>query len=310
MSIIELSAGLALLASICSGLQALAVEYGLSNGEFDEDRSPALTAAVVSVAVGVTVFWALLFFRDVSLRDATVVKLLPFALAGLANPAAFRLLYFQSIDRIGARISAAVVSANPAVAALLAVPVLGESLTLGSGIGLLCIVGGGGLLHVTGATGAETTDIIADELSALNGRDLLAPLAAMGLLAGSFVLVKTGLENYSKPLVATAVGQTAALVAFGMLFVASGTSRHRVRIRDSTALLAFTLAGAFVAANWLAWFTALQLGSVVTVAPLSNLYPLVVVILSYAIARQLPRSPRVIVAIGSIVAGATLMQVT
>ncbi|MGB9955143.1 EamA family transporter (plasmid) [Haloferax prahovense] len=310
MSIIELSAGLALLASVCSGLQALAVEYGLSNGEFDEDRSPALTAAVVSVAVGVAVFWALLVFRDAPLRDATVVKLLPFALAGLANPAAFRLLYFQSIDRIGARISAAVVSANPAVAALLAVPVLGESLTLGSGIGLLCIVGGGGLLHVTGATAAETTDIIVDELSALNGRDLLAPLAAMGLLAGSFVLVKIGLENYSKPLVATAVGQTAALVAFGVLFAASGPSRHRVRIRDSTALLAFALAGAFVAANWLAWFTALQFGSVVTVAPLSNLYPLIVVIFSYAIARQLPRSPRVIVAIGCIVAGATLMQVT
>jgi uncharacterized membrane protein len=79
-------------------------------------------------------------------------------------------------------------------------------------------------------------------------------------------------------------------------------------IRDRTALVAFTLAGVFVAGNWLAWFSALQLGTVVNVVPLSNTYPLFIVAISYLLARQVPRSPRVIGGIVFIVVGAIVMQ--
>jgi drug/metabolite transporter (DMT)-like permease len=308
MRVLELSAGLALLASLFSALQAVAVEHGLSTGEFAPDRSPALTAAVISIVVSVVVFWTLLVARGFPVTGATLAQLVPFAVAGLANPAAFRLLYFSSIDRIGARLSAAVVSANPAVAAVLAVPVLGERFTLLPAAGLLCIVAGAVVLQAARAGEDDSDDLLVEELAVLDARDLAVPLAAMCLLAGSFVLVKVGLEGYGNTLVGTAVGQTAALVGFVVLFGASGSARRRASVRDPTAILAFTLAGVFVAANWLAWFSALRLGTVVTVVPLANVYPLFIVALSYALVRRVPKSPRVIAGIGTIVVGATLMQ--
>lgn len=309
MLFVELSAGLALLAAMLSGLQAVAVEYGLTEGSYTEQESPALAAAVISVVVSVAVFWTLVTVRDVSFEGATVAELAPFAVAGLANPAAFRLLYFRSIDRIGARVSAAVVCANPALAAVLAVPLFGEQFTLLSGLGLLCIVGGAVVLQVTqaGDDSAEG-DLLLDELSAVDAEDVAVPLIAMVMLGVSFVLVEYGLSNYGNSLVGTAVGQTAALIAFAALFGVSDNSWERVGIGDQTGLAAFTPAGAFVAGNWLAWFSALRLGTVVTVAPLANTYPLFVVAVSYLLVRQVPRSPRVISGIVAIVAGASLMQ--
>ncbi|PCR88824.1 EamA family transporter [Natrinema ejinorense] len=308
MIALELSAGLALLAAICSAFQAIAVEYGLDSSDVTGQRSPALVAAVVSIVVSVVVFWTLLAVRGVSIDGIAVGDVAPFAVAGLANPAVFRLLYFRSIDRIGARLSAAVVSANPAVAALLALPLFGEPFTLLTGIGLACIVAGGIVLQILGNSATAETDLLVDELADVQPRDIVVPGIAMAMLGISFVLVKIGLNRHSDPLLGTAIGQTAALVAFVVLFGVSSETRLKLRIRSRTALLAFTLAGVFVAGNWLAWFSALQLGTVVTVVPLSNTYPLFIVAISYLLARQVPRSPRVISGIVFIVIGATLMQ--
>lgn len=308
MVLVELSAGLAVLAAVFSALQAVTVEYGMTSGDVVDYRSSALAAAVISIVVSVAVFWVLLLVRGVSLDGVTLRAVLPFAIAGLSNPAAFRLLYFRSIDHIGARISAAVVSANPAIAAMLALPIFGTPFTALTGIGLVCIISGAVVLQMTSSSAGETEDLLTEELATMELRDLLLPCTAMLTLAVSFVLVKIGLNRLSNPLIGTAIGQTAALVAFLVLFGVSGNSRRQVLVRDRTALVAFTLAGVFVAGNWLAWFSALQIGTVVTVAPLANTYPLFVVAISYLAARQMPRSPRVIGGITAIVVGATLMQ--
>lgn len=308
MVTLELSAGLALLAAVFSALQAIAVEYGLDSGDFAKQRSPALVAAVVSIVVSVGIFWLLLAARGTSVDAVGLWEIAPFAVAGLANPAAFRLLYFRSIDRIGARISAAVVSANPAVAAILALPLFGEPFTILTGVGLVCIIAGAVVLQSTGNSATEGTDLLLEELAGVGLRDIVVPGVAMLMLGVSFVLVKIGLNRISDPLLGTAIGQTAALVAFVVLFGVSSGSRRKMYIRNQTALVAFTLAGVFVAGNWLAWFSALQLGTVVNVVPLSNTYPLFIVAISYLLARQVPRSPRVIGGIVFIVVGAIVMQ--
>jgi drug/metabolite transporter (DMT)-like permease len=309
MVLLELSAALAILAAVCSALQALAVEYGLDNGDVSTARSPALLAAFISIVVSVVVFWALLAVRGLPIERMSVGDIAPFAVAGLANPAAFRLLYFRSIDRIGARLSAAVVSANPAIAAVLALPLFREPFTVLTGVGLACIVVGAIVLQMTGNNVEEDGDLLLEELAGTEPRDIVVPGVAMLMLGASFVLVKVGLNRLSDPLMGTAIGQTTALVAFGVLFGVSGDSRRNIRIRDRTALVAFTLAGVFVAGNWLAWFSALQVGTVVNVVPLSNTYPLFIVAFSYLAARQVPKSPRVIGGIVAIVVGAMLMQV-
>lgn len=306
--LLELSAALALLASVFSGLQAVSVEYGLENGSYADRTSPALAATVITIVVSVVIFWGMLAVRGVSFDGVTARRLAPFVVAGLGNPAAFRLLYFRGIDRVGARVAAAVVGANPAVAALLAVPVLGESFTVASAIGLSCIVAGGIVLQVSRTGSAGSDDLLVREFTRVEWRDLLLPIAAMGLLGASFVLVASGLNGIDDPLLGTAVGQTAALVAFVVLFGASRELRAKIRVRDRLPLAAFTLAGVFVAGNWLAWFTALRGGSVITVVPLSNVYPLVIVAISYLAVRRVPRSPWLLGGIAAIVAGASLMQ--
>lgn len=187
--LVELSAALALLASVFSGLQAVSVEYGLENGRYTERTSPALAATVITIVVSVVIFWGLLAVRGVSFDGVTSRRLAPFVVAGLGNPAAFRLLYFRGIDRVGARVAAAVVGANPAVAALLAVPVLGESFTAASAIGLSCIVVGGIVLQVSRTGSADSDDLLVREFTQAGWRDLVLPAAAMGLLGASFVLV-------------------------------------------------------------------------------------------------------------------------
>jgi hypothetical protein len=66
---------------------------------------------------------------------------------------------------------------------------------------------------------------------------------------------------------------------------------------------------AFLAAVCIGLSTiALGIGSVVVVVPLVNTYPLVIAAVSYGLARRLPRSPRVVAVIVSIVVVASLMQ--
>jgi uncharacterized membrane protein len=172
----------------------------------------------------------------------------------------------------------------------------------------VCIVAGAVVLQITGNSATDGTDLLLEELARTELRDIVVPGIAMFMLGVSFVLVKIGLNRISDPLLGTAIGQTAALAAFVVLFGVSSDSRRKMYIRNRTALVAFTLAGVFVAGNWLAWFSALQLGTVVTVVPLSNTYPLFIVAISYLVARQIPKSPRGISGIVFIVVGATLMQ--
>ena len=299
---------LALFAAVCVAVQTLLVESGLNRVA----GSAAFTAALVSVVVSVGVFWTALLARGVP-AGVTPAGLLPFVVAGLLNPAAFRLLYFEGIDRVGARIAATIQSTYPAVATLLAVTALGETLTLYTGAGILLIVGGGGLLQFVRNTasadeGTRAPDLIARELAAVDVRDLGYPVAAAVILGVSYVIVDFGLGRLPAPAVATTTGQTTALIAFLGLLVVSPGWRRELGTVSRPAYLAFAAAGVAVAAFWLAQFFALEVGSVVTVIPLVSSAPLFVVAISYARRRELPRSPRVVAAVVAVVAGVILIQ--
>lgn len=212
------------------------------------DRSPALTAAFLSIVV----FWALLAVRGLPTERIPVRATLPFVVAGLLNPTAFRFLYFRSIDHIGARISAAIVSVNPAVATVLTLSLFGGSFTLLTAAGLVSIIAGAAILQIMGSSTDAENDLLVEELASIELRDVSVSAAAMVLLGVSFVLVNYGLDGYSDLLLGTAVRQTSALVAFVVLFGVSKDSRKRAYVRDRTALAAFVIAGLFVAGNWLA----------------------------------------------------------
>ncbi|MFB6104855.1 MAG: EamA family transporter [Halobacteriaceae archaeon] len=296
--------GLSVIAAVCLAVQVLTVEAGLARVR----GSAAVTAAVVSVVVSTAIFWVLLLGRGVP-SGVTPGELVPFVVAGVLNPAVFRVLYFEGIDRVGARIAATIQATYPAVATVVAVATLGETVTVWTAIGIAAIVGGGALLQFTRSTEASVSaDLIARELATVDTRDLAYPVVAAVVLGVSYVVVEYGLNGLPAPLVATATAQTTALVVFlGGVVTVPGWRRELSTVSRS-AYAFFVVAGVAVAAFWVAQFVALNTGSVVTVVPVVSSAPLFVVGVSYAIAGERPRSAQVVAAVIAIVAGVVLLQ--
>jgi drug/metabolite transporter (DMT)-like permease len=300
---IELAAALALFAALCFGLQAIVVEIGMRRGT-------AFAAAFVSIVVSSVLFWVLAAIRGIPVAALRSPAVLPLVIAGVGYPALFRLLYFEGIERVGPSLASAIIAANPAVAALIAVVALGERTTPLLLAGLALIVVGAAALQFSQRSSDDraATDLLMDRLQNAGARDLLYPAGAMLLYGSGSVLIKYGIDRFPSTVTATAVTQTSALVVFLGLLAASSDARSAVRIGDTATLGAFAVSGVFVALAWLGQFFALRAGTVVTVIPLINVYPLIVVVITYALARQIPRSPRILAGVLSIAAGATLLQ--
>lgn len=283
------------------------VEYGMS--WTDTGSSPALAAAFYSTLVVTAGFWALALARGIPPGTLALGSLWPFLVAGVAYPALFRFLYYEGIDRVGASVTAAIMGAYPVVSVLLAVATLGEDLGLVAGGGIALVVGGVVLLQLArGAEEGDVEDVVTEKLAGADPRDLLYPAAATVSTGAAFVLIDYGLARFPDPIVATAVTQTPALVVFTGWAALAGAASGQLRV-GRTVLGAFVLAGGFNFLGWLSNFFALQSGSVITVVPLINTMPLLILAITYGIEREVPRSGRVLVAVGAIVAGASLVQI-
>jgi len=300
---------LSLLTAACFGLQALVVGRGLDRSSGLE--APAFAAALVSVVVSLVGFWTLAALRGAAL-PADPTRLLPFVAAGVLYPAAFRLLYYAGIDRVGPSVSSAVVTANPVVAVVLAAVAFGAPLPAPDAVGLLAVVGGGALLQAVGRSAGEgAADPVVGTLADAGVRDFAYPVGAAVAVGVGYVLVDWGLAGFPGPVVATAVTQTTALAVVAGVAAVSPARRRTARAvwTHPRALGPFAAAGALVAVAWLAQFTALRLGDVVVVLPLVYTYPLLVVGATYVAARERPRSPRLVAAVAAIVGGVALTQV-
>lgn len=298
---------LALGAAAGFAIYTVILEYGMAWA--DIKQSVSMAAAFYSTLTVTIGFWALALIRGIPAGTLTVGKLWPFLVAGVAYPALFRFLYFEGVDRVGASITGALMGAYPAISVVLAVILLQENLSAVSGFGIVLIIGGVVLLQFTRGSeqGADIEDVVTEKLVTAEFRDLVYPITAMLFTGGAFVLIDYGLAQFPDPIVATAVTQTPALILFTGWAMFTG-SRGGYRV-GRAALGAFILGGGFNFLAWLANFFALQLGDVITVVPLLNTMPLLIMALTYGIQREVPRSGRVLTAVIVIVAGASLVQI-
>lgn len=315
-----MSTTLAALTALCFGVQFLLVTRALPGLASDADDRPVITAAALTLAGGAPLLWVLVASRNPPLPDPallhphTLLLLLPFAIAGVADPAATRVLSYEGIERVGPTISAAILAASPAVAAVAAILVLDEVVTLGTGIGTLLVVVGVATLQIEhrGPVSADA-DFLRRRLQHAAPTDLLYPAAGAVLIGVAFVVVELGFRGYPNALVATATAQTAALAVLLPAALRRWFRRRRQgsprAIGHPRAIALTLLAGVVLATGWFAMFLALQGGTVVTVLPIVSTYPLVVALGSVAFERELPRSPLLIAAVVAIVAGAALVQV-
>lgn len=315
-----MSATLAVLAACCFGVQFLLVSHGLPGLARTSGDRPVLTAATLTLASGVPVLWALVTVRQPPLPEpgllhpAALAALIPFAVAGVADPALARILSYEGIERVGPTISAALLATSPAIAAIVAVLVLGEVVTPGTAAGILLVVVGVAALQVVqqSPTDGADPDFLRRRLDAARPIDLGYPIAGALLIGIAFVVVKLGFQAYENALVATATAQTAALLVLLPAALRRWTGHPPGRtsvIGTNRAIVIMLAAGVVLAVGWYAMFLALQVGTVVTVLPLVSTYPLVVAAGSALLEGELPRSPLLVAAVIAIVAGAALVQI-
>ncbi len=242
----------------------------------------ALQASLVVVLVDLSIFiTALLVLRGAGLfagLDPAIAGL--FLFAGATGTALGRLAIFVGIDRVGASVNTAVVSGRPLFATAFAFGLLGESVSLDTGIGIVVLVVGLVVLSVSKG----------GDLGGWRPRDLLYPIGSGTLFAFGNVLRRFGLgTGGADVLQAVALNELGALLVFLPYAAVRGTAGFRSADRRSYAY--FATSGGLTAIALLSMFGALAMpaGRVAIVESLASTAPLFTTVFAYFLLRDLER---------------------
>lgn len=264
----------ALLSAVLIGVNTIVIKRTLK-------KANALTVAAVLTFLCMGFFWILSAFTlrfDAELWNPKAIAF--FAVAGVFAPALVRWLFFSSIARVGTAISSSILATIPAFAALFAIFLLGERLSLPMALGLVMIVGGI-IVFEREANNKQS-------LHTLRRTDLLLPILAAIVGAIAINFRKLGLGEIDSPILAAVVGFTAATIFYLVLMTISPASRREFSF-DVSDLPSFIAGALSLSLGWLCILYALSFGPVVLVAPLSSLHPLVVLFLSRYLLRDVER---------------------
>jgi drug/metabolite transporter, DME family len=276
---------LTLVSSLCAAGATVLIRQGLRGGD-------TYTGFWINLVVGTIGLWcAVGLMAPVGPVSARAVAF--FVLAGLIGTVAGRLLRFVSIERVGASVSAAVMSLHPFIATGLAILLLGERVTAPIVAGTGVIVLGTILLSASGRhVGFEAGQLTLPFLSA----------TCFGIVA---VLRKVALGQMG-PVLGFAINVTTALAAFTVFLLASG-NRQAMTSRGRS-LGYFIAAGVAENAAVFLGLVALNLGTVSVVAPLSSTAPIFVLVMSFFFLRGVEKlSGRVVLGTLLIVLGVYLI---
>jgi len=216
-----------------------------------------------------------------------------FILAGVVGTALGRLSTFAGVDRVGASVNSAGVSARPLFATLLAVGFLGEPAALTTAVGVIVLVVG--LAALALAKGGD--------ISGWEPYELLFPVGAAGCFAIGNVLRRYGLTSSGvSSLEAVALNELAALTVLAGYAVARGRLGD-LRAAPRETWTYFAGSGAVTAVALLSLFAAFRhpQGTVAIVDPLAATAPLFTTAFAYFLLGDLERVTR------GVVAGAALI---
>ncbi|MFU8870247.1 EamA family transporter, partial [Natronococcus sp.] len=234
-------------------VQYVFVRLGTQNGRISDLMYISLLCNVV-----ITVPPALVWF-DVSMSLEAVAF---FAAAGLAGSLFGRICIFTSVNLIGANRTSPVVSGNALFATILAVVVLGETLTALHFVGVVMIVVG---IVIVSYETAENT-------SKDYSRRRFAVLMAIPLLAALFIsfepiFISLGLENGGSVVPGIAIMVTAAWIGYTLYLVFDDDLPSRSLVREPYAKW-YVGAGVATTIGFVAYFAAIELAPVAVVVPL------------------------------------------
>lgn len=287
---------LSVLVALTVSVQVLLLRVGSEHGGIRQ-------AVLLSLIVNVLTFLpaaAILHYPNYGLTPTSVLS---FAAAGFVGTFLGRVLYYDSIDRIGAGRTEPLKSSMPLFATLIAVLVLGEALSLAHAVGIVCtVVGIAAISWETTSSGAERGEDVS--LSAL-GLPLLGAMA----FATEPNFVRIGFSEGTPVL----VGLTLKTFAAGIGFV--GYLRYRGTLRLDSLVGEphtkwYVAAAVMNTLSVLGYYAALNVSRVVIVTPITQTSPLLVAILAYAFLSHLEHITwRLVVAACLVVVGAAVITV-
>lgn len=286
-----LGAGLAFLAAAGIAGQVVFVRVGTEHGTAND-----ALVVVLLTNIGVLVPLALVTgYPDFGLTRRAI---LAFIGAGFVGTMLGRAFYYTAIKRIGASRAEPIKASVPLYAALVAVFVLGETLTPVGLFGIVLIVAGVAVISWESTSNPSATAADAGPV------DLLFPLIAAFFFGIEPIFAKIGFAEGTPVLVGLAIKTLAATVGFAAYLRYRDVlpSVGSLRTGNTRWYLAAGISNTFFL---LAYYSALEIAPVVLVAPIMQLSPLLVVALSAVFLKRLEKvTPRLVAASLIVVAGA------
>ncbi len=290
-----LGIGFAIVSTVMLGANKLAVRKSL----FRMDES---FASFIAIALAIPIFGAPILTYGWGSQPLGWQVVIIFAAAGILNYSVGRYFIWKSIARIGANRANVVASTQVVYAVAIAILVLGQSVNLSEGAGILLVMTGISIIAL-GELGASSMDWGVRRSGILWG-------ATGALLWGiSQVLMQVGIEWYSNATTATFLVSVASL--FGIAPVLYFAKRYQkedpFRIERSS-LIMVVIAGLLANFGLYFRFVALQNTTLTVVATVNATNPLFTLVLSYFLIREVEYiNARTVLAILISVAGVFLM---
>lgn len=291
-----LAGGLALLAALQFAAGSLLVKRGLAHGD-------SISGAAVSIASSFVVF-ALVAPFAVSGSDWLSPAVWIFAAVGLMRPVISTMLGNEGTRRLGPTVSSTVESTSPLFAVAGGVLVLAEHLTLSTLLGTLGVVAG--VLVLSQRDGKRRSW----PLWALG-----FPLGASMIRSAAHVAVKMGLLLLPNVVLSGLVAYGVSLgVALGILGLRRSHERRGGRApgaprwRSAAGIGWFALNGLANAGAIFALNSALRIGDVVLVSPVTASVPVFTLLGSWLFLRQEPLTGRMV--LGALVVVPSVVLIT
>jgi drug/metabolite transporter (DMT)-like permease len=287
---------LSVLVALVVSAQVLLVRVGSEHGGVRQ-------AVLLSMGVNILAFLpaaAILHFPDYGL---TPTSLLSFSAAGFMGTFLGRMLYYDSIDRIGAGRTEPLKASMPLFASLIAVLILSETLTMAHTGGIVLIVGG------IAAISWETTNSSAERGEDVSLTALGLPLLAAISFATEPNFVRIGFGEGTPILVGLTLKTLAATIGFVAYLRYKGTLRFD-RLLGEAYTKWYLAAAVANTLSVLGYYAALKVSRVVVVTPITQTSPLLVAILAYVFLSHLEHiSWRLVSASLLVVVGAGIVTI-
>ncbi len=256
--------------------------------------SNSATVTAVSLMVQSVTFCAAVGLHGVPEIHWSAVGLI--VVAGSFQPFVRQMTYL-GMQKIGAARSGSLRATHPFWAGLIAVGLLGETLTLRVFLGNVTVIAGIAAISWQGAK-------VRMEAS---GRYVLLPMTAAFLAGVAFPLRRAALTLSSEPLFFAAVIGLVGLALVGIAQTIPGLTQRYVW--DRRALWAFAAAGLFEAVGGAAILYALNAGEVVVIAPITATLPMWILLGTVIFLRDVERVTRATV-LGTVLVVTGIILVT